>query len=96
MKAFQDAFKTKYGHEPNTFSALGYDLGKFLCDAIVRAGEATPEAIIKAVAETENFKGVTGSFSMGEDHTPVKECFIIELNNGVAAKANRIDAHYTK
>lgn len=42
---FRESFKKKNGSEPDAFSALGYDMGYFVADAIKRAGEADPEKL---------------------------------------------------
>lgn len=88
---FVTAFKEKYGKEPNAFNALGYDLGKYIADAIKNAGSTDPEAIKNALAGTENFVGVTGSFSMGADHNPVKSAVVIGLKDGVQASSVKVD-----
>lgn len=80
-------YRAKYGKEPNSFSALGYDAAKFVADAIKRAKSGNPEDIRDAMASTENFTGVTGTFSMGEDHNPIKPVYVVELENGVPSKS---------
>mgnify|MGYP000636594317 CR=1 FL=1 len=75
-------FEAKYGKKPNAFNALGYDLAKFVADAISRAESLTGEAIKDALASTKNFVGVTGTLSVDENHNPVKSIFVIELKNG--------------
>ncbi|WP_139902442.1 ABC transporter substrate-binding protein [Clostridium thermarum] len=79
---FREAFKAKYGKDPDAFNALGYDLGYFAADAIKRAGKADPEAIKKALEETKDFNAVTGKFSIGEDHNPVKSITVLEVKDG--------------
>ncbi len=79
---FKDAFNAKYNKEPDSFNALGYDLAYFLADALTRAGEADPGKLKDALASTENFKGVTGSFSMDDEHTPLKSITILEMKDG--------------
>jgi branched-chain amino acid transport system substrate-binding protein len=61
---------------------MGYDLGYFFADAVERAGEASPEKIRDAMAETVDFKGITGTLSIDENHNPVKAVTILELVNG--------------
>lgn len=90
VTAFIEAFKGKYDREPDAFNALGYDCGKFIVDAIERAGEATPEKIKEALAATENFAGVTGSFSMDEDHNPVKSIVVIKLTDGAQSSSEKV------
>lgn len=88
---FIEDFKAKYGKEPNAFNALGYDLGKFIADAIERAGSDDPAEITKAIASTTEFTGVTGTFSMDENHNPVKTITVIGLENGVQATSVKIE-----
>ena len=79
VKEFIEAYKEKNGVEPNAFNALGYDLGKFIADAIERAGSVDPEAVKDALAATKGFVGVTGTFDMSEDHNPIKSAVVIGL-----------------
>lgn len=90
VKDFITAFKKKYGKEPDAFNALGYDLGKYIADAIKRAGSTDSEAIKNALAKTENFVGVTGSFSMGADHSPIKSAVVIGLKDGVQQSSVKV------
>lgn len=88
---FIEDFKAKYGKEPNSFNALGYDLGKFIADAIERAGSEDPAEITKALASTTEFTGVTGTFSMDENHNPVKTITVIGLENGEQATSVKVE-----
>lgn len=87
---FIKEFKEKYNKEPDAFNALGYDLGKFIADAVKRAGSNDPEAVKEALASTTDFKGVTGSFSMDENHNPVKAIVVIELKDGAQAASVKV------
>jgi branched-chain amino acid transport system substrate-binding protein len=78
------------GASPSAFNALGYDLGKFIADAITRAGSTDKEAITKAIADTQSFAGVTGTFSMGADHNPIKSVVVINMQNGQQASAEKV------
>ena len=91
VQDFIAAYTEKYGVEPNAFNALGYDLGKYIADAIARAGSTDPVAIKDALKATENFAGVTGTFSMGEDHNPIKSIVVIGLENGVQTTSVKVD-----
>lgn len=88
---FKENFKAKYGKEPDAFNALGYDLGYFFKDALERAGEANPEKIKDALAATKDFKGVTGTVSIDENHNPVKSVTIIEMKDGVPTFLKKLD-----
>jgi len=84
LQAFTEAYTAKYGEEPNAFNALGYDTAKLVADAIGRSSELTGEAVKEALASTEDFEGVTGTFSIDpETHDPVKAALVIGLKDGV-------------
>ncbi len=89
---FTQAFKTKFGKEPDAFNALGYDLGYFFADALKRAGEVNSEKLRQAFAATKDFKGVTGTFSIDEKHNPVKSVTIIEMKNGEPTVLKKLTA----
>lgn len=72
-------------------NARGYDSAYFIADAIKRAGSDNPQAIRDAMASTENFTGVTGTFSMGKDHNPIKTIYVIGLENGIPAQITPIE-----
>ena len=90
VTGFIDSFKTKHGKEPDQFAALGYDMVKFLADAIKRAGSTDPVAIKDALASTKDFSGITGNFSIDENHEPVKAAVVVGIENGVHATSERV------
>lgn len=83
-------FKEKYNKEPDAFNALGYDLAKFVADGIKRAEKLDGESVKNALAATTNFEGVTGSFSVDENHNPVKALVVIGLKDGVQSSSERV------
>lgn len=89
--SFIEAFKKKYNKEPDAFNALGYDLAKFVADAVGRAEKLTGEAVKNALEATENFAGVTGTLSVDEKHNPVKSIVVIELENGVQTSSIKVN-----
>lgn len=86
---FIDDFKKKYNKEPNAFHALGYDLAKFVADGLKRSKSLDSGDLKDALAETKDFTGVTGSFSIDENHNPVKAIVVVGLENGVQATAEK-------
>lgn len=89
---FIEAFKAKYGKEPDAFNALGYDAAMFAIDGIRRAEKLTGEAIKEALEATKDFVGVTGTFSIDENHNPVKSIVVIGLKDGVQASSVKVAA----
>ncbi|MEE0776152.1 MAG: ABC transporter substrate-binding protein [Bacillota bacterium] len=87
---FQKAFKDKYGADASAFNATGYDLGKFIADAIDRADSTDPAKIQEALAATDGFVGVTGTITVDELHNAVKSIVVIGLENGEQASAEKI------
>ena len=90
VEEFIAAFNEKFGNDPNAFHAMGYDLGMYIADAIERAGEATSEAITEALKTTEGFTGVTGTFSVDENHNAVKAAVVIEMQGGEQVTAEKV------
>jgi branched-chain amino acid transport system substrate-binding protein len=91
VMGFIESYKAKYGKEPDQFAALGYDLAMFVIDGIKRAGSEDPVALKDALAQTKDFKGITGSFSMDENHNPVKAVVVVGIENGVHATSQRVE-----
>lgn len=83
VQTFIANYKKRFGKDPISSDARGYDTGYFIADAIRRAGSIEPQALTNAYATTEDFNGVTGTFSMGKDHNPIKSILVLGLVNGI-------------
>lgn len=88
---FVAAYEEKYGHTPDTFAALGYDAIGFLVDGIERAGSTEAQAVNQALTDTVDFEGVTGTFSINEEHNPVKPAVMVTLDNGEVVNAVEVN-----
>ena len=84
IQNFRQAYLKAYGgNTPDAFSALGYDTANLLADVIRRADSRSPEALRKALAETDGFAGITGTISYaGGRQVPRKSVTIIEVKDG--------------
>jgi branched-chain amino acid transport system substrate-binding protein len=80
--AFVDAYRKKYGDDPDAMVALGYDALKLLADAMKRAGTTDPDKVNAAIAATKDFPGVTGKITLDEHRNPTKPAVILEVKNG--------------
>jgi branched-chain amino acid transport system substrate-binding protein len=63
-------------------TVLAYDAAFLLADAINRAGTLDRNDIREAIAQTKDFRGVTGNITLGEHGDPVKSVVIMEIANG--------------
>ncbi|GMV36693.1 MAG: branched-chain amino acid ABC transporter substrate-binding protein [Fimbriimonadales bacterium] len=86
-QAFVKAYQAKYGRRPEAIAALGYDSALVLIDAIKRAGTTEPEALKKAIRDTEGFRGATGVISIDDKGNARKPIVMIEIQPDGAFKA---------
>lgn len=78
-QTFVAAYRKKYGHEPTSLAAQGYDAAKLLFDAMTRASEIKPEAIKTALAETKDFAGATGQLTIDKNHNANKPIVVVQI-----------------
>lgn len=90
VQDFIKAFEEKYEKQPDAFNALGYDLARFIAEGVERAEKLDGESVKNALEATTDFKGVTGNFSVDENHNPVKALIVIELKDGEQYSSERL------
>lgn len=81
VQNFINAYKEKYGENPSSFAALGYDAAYLYKEAIEKAGNTDKEAIVKAMKDID-FTGVTGNLKFDDNNNPVKSVSMIKIVNG--------------
>ena len=80
IQSFVQEYKQRYGNlAPDAHAALAYDAALLLVDAIKRAGTTDGPKLRDALAQTKDFKGVTGSISMDSHRNAVKPAVVIKL-----------------
>jgi branched-chain amino acid transport system substrate-binding protein len=80
---FIDAFRKEYGGEtPDAMAALGYDAFNVMMDAMKRTKNLTRDEIRDALANTKNFKAVTGEISIDKDRNAVKSAVVLKFQDG--------------
>lgn len=84
-------YKALSGEEPMALSALGYDAMYLIAQSMEEAGSTDRTEIRDAILATSAFTGITGSITFDAKHNPVKSAVVIELVNGVYAKATRVN-----
>jgi ABC-type branched-subunit amino acid transport system substrate-binding protein len=86
---FVKEYTATYHAGPGAYSAYTYDAAAVLIAAIKKAGTTSPAALVKAVAATKSFPGVTGpiTFSSSGDRVQI-QYILVTVRNGqfVAAK----------
>lgn len=89
VQKFVASFRAKYGKDPNSFAALGYDSIYILRDAMVSAGTTTNVARIRDAYEKTNGDYVTGHIVFDENRNPIKSAVMIQLvkKDGVLSTA---------
>ncbi len=82
IQAFVQNYKDFTGNDPDMFTGLAYDAVYITKEAIERAESANPKDVNAEIENTEDFIGITGTYSFDEKHDPVKTVSIIEIQNG--------------
>lgn len=82
IQNFVKAYQEKYNAVPDALAALGYDAANLLIDAMKRANSVDPAKIRDTLEQTKDYKAVSGTLSLDENHNPVKAAVIIEFKDG--------------
>lgn len=82
-KEWVDGYKGKYNQDPGPYSALAYDGMNLMADAMTRANATDFDAVVKALIETKDFAGLSGTTNFAEDHTLATSNFmVVECKGG--------------
>ena len=82
VQDFLASYEEKFGQPADMFAAMAYDATYVAKEAIERADSLSPAGINDELANTKDFKGVTGTFSFDDLHNPVKSVTIVEVQDG--------------
>ena len=75
---FVNDFKAKYGTEPSSFAALGFDAADIVIQAASNLPSITSEALRTALFNIKDYPGATGTITIGADGNPVKDIVVLE------------------
>jgi len=82
IQQFVRDYKLRYGNlTPDAHAALAYDAMRVLADSIQRAGSTEGAKLRTALAQTKNFKGVTGLITINEERNAIKPAVILKLQD---------------
>ncbi|MCA9765023.1 MAG: ABC transporter substrate-binding protein [Carnobacterium sp.] len=90
IKDFIKAYTDEYDIAPDAFAALAYDSVYLAKQGIEEADSSDPQEVAKALEKVTDFNGITGNFSIDENHNPVKSVFVIELQDGKEAGGTEV------
>jgi branched-chain amino acid transport system substrate-binding protein len=84
VKAFVEAYKKRYGSDPNQFAAQAFDAVGIMLEAVKRAGpNATRAQMRDALAATADYPGVTGNTTFDKQtREPAKTLSRMEIQAG--------------
>lgn len=91
VQTFVTTYKERFGAVPDGLAALGYDAARVLFDAMDRAPSLDGPTLAKAIAETKDFKGVTGVISMDANRDARKQAVILQVQGGKPTFVTSID-----
>jgi branched-chain amino acid transport system substrate-binding protein len=78
-----------------TMAALGYDATMLVCDALTRAKALDSKDLIDALADTENYAGVTGDITLkGMNGDPRKRAIVVELDPSIGGNGQKFAKAY--
>src|SRR5712672_2515572 len=83
IQEFVAKFKKAYGGQvPDSLAAQAYDAAGMLYDAMKRAKDVNGPAIRDALAQTKDYKGVTGDITMDEKRNASKPAVVLKIAKG--------------
>lgn len=82
-KHFIEAFKAKYGHEPDQFAAQAYDAMYLMHEAAEKAGTTTDRKKFRdTLAGIKGFEGATGKFEFDANRDPKMDLIVLQVKDG--------------
>lgn len=82
VQEFIKKYEWRHHRSPSGIVVMGYEAARLLIDAIRRAGTTDAAKIRDALADTRDFKSVTGTTTMGPDRNVRKRLVIVKIADG--------------
>jgi branched-chain amino acid transport system substrate-binding protein len=82
VASFVDAYRAKYGEDPDIYAAHGYDALKLLAKAIENGGGAHPDSIRIGFSSIKNYEGAAGRTAFDENGDVVRYPRMFIIRNG--------------
>lgn len=82
VKAFVQEFQSAYGTSPSTLEAMGYDIIRFLGQALQNRKASSPNDVQVSVGAMRGYHGVTGLRSFLPEREAEVEPYLLTVENG--------------
>lgn len=82
VRKFNSDYEARFGGQPDTSAALAYDATNLVADAIKRASSTDSAKLRDALAQTKDYKGLTGAISFNPERNAVKPTQILKIQGG--------------
>ena len=75
---FVEDFKKEFGRLPSLYASQGYDTGKLLISAMIKASVKDIDSFRDAIRSAD-FKSTRGSFKFSSNHHPIQDIYVREV-----------------
>jgi branched-chain amino acid transport system substrate-binding protein len=76
---FRDAFKKKFGEDPEEFAVMGYDSIRFIIEAVkARNGDTSDRPALLSAIEKVAYNGPRGPIKMAKNHMATQNVYIVK------------------
>ena len=76
---FREAYKKKYGEDPEEFAVMGYDAIRFIIDAVkARNGDTKDRPALVSAIEKVSYVGPRGPMKMAANHQATQNVYIVK------------------
>jgi len=82
VKKFVADYRAKYGVDPDAGAATAYDAARILFDAFRRAKSTDSAAVRNALAQTKDFRGVTGKITLDANRNAQVPVYMLRIEKG--------------
>ncbi len=82
VASFVEAYRSKYGEDPDIYAAHGYDALKLLAQAIENGGSAHPDNVRIGFSSIKNYEGAAGRTAFDENGDVVRYPRMFIIRNG--------------
>lgn len=91
-KKFADAYKAKFGKDPDFYSSWTYDAVYVFAEAMKKAPDLKPESIRQALLNIKSFQGVEGIYNFDQNGDGLDQYNVVQNVNDVIKLVKTIKA----